>query len=391
MPRITFTDTALRALMPPPKSQVTYWDQSVPSFGLRVSPGGTKTFIVMHGANRSRTTIGRFPTLSLKQARDEAKRLQASLTLGMHNKTKSISYDEARDRFLEASARKNRPRTVYDYRRHLTKHFPFGRTKIDEIERADVNRRLSKLKDTPAEQNYAFVSIRTFFNWAVREELIERSPIVNMRMPNRINTRERMLNDEELGIVYAAAARFHWPFGPIVQLTILTGQRRSEIASLEWDWIDQDARTITIPGFVAKNRRTHTFPYGDTIASILEDLPRFKVDADANNPEAAETKPYLFPSRNKNGTVFNGWAKAKLDFDATFDGVAPYTLHDLRRTFSSMMAMLGTPIHVTEKLLNHVSGTISGVAAVYNRHSYMDEMREAIDTYERHIARLQSK
>lgn len=68
--------------------------------------------------------------------------------------------------------------------------------------------------------------------------------------------------------------------------------------------------------------------------------------------------------------------------------VPDYTLHDLRRTFSSTHAMLGTPIHVTEKLLNHVSGTVSGVAAIYNRHSYMDEMHAAIADYEAHLAKL---
>ena len=83
-----------------------------------------------------------------------------------------------------------------------------------------------------------------------------------------------------------------------------------------------------------------------------------------------------------------GWAPTKPKFDATLENVAPYTLHDLRRTFSSCLAALGTPIHVTEKLLNHVSGTVSGVAAIYNRHTYMDEMREAITDYEETLATL---
>jgi integrase len=98
--------------------------------------------------------------------------------------------------------------------------------------------------------------------------------------------------------------------------------------------------------------------------------------------------PYVFPSRIEGGTIFKGWGKCKARFDAELEGVEPYTLHDLRRTFASTLARLGTPIHVTEKLLNHISGTVSGVAAIYNRHSYMDEMREAIAAYESHLVKL---
>lgn len=104
-------------------------------------------------------------------------------------------------------------------------------------------------------------------------------------------------------------------------------------------------------------------------------------------PELGE---FLFPAKRTQvrgvpTTVFNGWSKSKERLKAD---IPPWTLHDLRRTFSSNLAALGTPIHVTEKLLNHASGTISGVAAVYNRHTYFDEMRQAILTYEIHLAQL---
>ena len=108
----------------------------------------------------------------------------------------------------------------------------------------------------------------------------------------------------------------------------------------------------------------------------------------SNLPEMGE---YVFPAsriRNNTTTTFNGWSKAKSAFDKTLTDVEPWTLHDLRRTFSSSLAALATPIHVTEKLLNHVSGSISGVAAIYNRHSYIDEMREALSTYEDFLSKI---
>jgi len=181
-----------------------------------------------------------------------------------------------------------------------------------------------------------------------------------------------VLSETELKEVFTKARQFPWPFGPIVQLCILTGQRRGEIGMLEWDWIDLHDRTITLPGNRVKNDQTHLFPFGDITAEILENLP--KIDQ------------YVFSGRNRNNAVFNGWAKSKRHFDETLENVAPYTLHDIRRTFSTMHARLGTPIHVTERLLNHISGSISGVAAVYNRHTYLPEMRDGVCSFEKFIS-----
>lgn len=180
-----------------------------------------------------------------------------------------------------------------------------------------------------------------------------------------------MLTDQELVQVYNASLEHPNPFGQIVSLLVLTGMRRYEVVSIQWDWINQSEQTITIPADVTKNKRMHSQPCGDLVAAVLENTP--------------EIGPYLFPSRSETGTVFNGWGKSKERLDASFEGVEPYTLHDLRRTFATSHAKIGTPIHVTEKLLNHVSGTISGVAAVYNRHSYVEEMRTAVTEYDAYL------
>ena len=96
----------------------------------------------------------------------------------------------------------------------------------------------------------------------------------------------------------------------------------------------------------------------------------------------SETKPSgdrLFP--------FNAWSKSKVYID-NVSGTTGWTLHDLRRTFATNLAKLGTPPHVIEALLNHKSGEIRGVAAIYNRHRYLDEMRKALEQYEVHLAQL---
>ncbi len=379
MPTLPFTDVSIRSLAAPEKGSITYWDTTLKGFGCRISQGGAKTFIVMQGVQRRRTKIGRYPAIKLADARTEAKRLIAEYVLGK-SRPKSIDFDEAIRRFLEVSAQKNRPRTTRDYNRLLNRHFRFGRTQMRDITTEDLMRRIRKLANTPSEQNHAFRAARVLFSWAIRENYVAHSPLASQQLPAPINVRERVLNERELALVYNAAKMFPYPYGAIVTLLILTGQRRSEVGALEWDWIDTDERLIRLPASITKNKSSHTFPYGELVNDILQDLPHIH-------------NQYVFPAsrthiRGKPTTSYNGWAKTKPKFDATLDGVEPFTLHDLRRTFSSTLAKLGTPLHVTEKILNHKSGSISGVAAVYNQYSYLDEQRQAIKALDEYLVSI---
>lgn len=377
------TDLSIRALKAPEKGQVTYADDALPGFGVRVSQGGTKTFVVVHGPTRQRTTIGRFPVIGLADARTEAKRLLAEVTLGKR-RPKTVSFDKAKDEFLEYCRAKNRPRTYNDYAR-LLKRFPFGATRLGDITKADIKRKVAKMDGVPAEQFHALVVAKIFFRFAVRQDYLDFSPAEGLQPKTPLQSRDRALSSDELRTVLKAGLAEPFPWGPIIALLILTGQRRGEIGQLRWEWIDRKAATITLPGSVTKNKREHTFPYGQMAAKVLDALPRI------------DDSPYLFPAaklrrKGQAATVFGGWAKCKLAFDQTLEGVAPYRLHDLRRTVSTTMASLGVPQIVVEKLLNHVSGgTQSAIAQVYNRHSYLDEMREAIKTYEDYLAALLKK
>ncbi|MGH9425012.1 MAG: tyrosine-type recombinase/integrase, partial [Terriglobia bacterium] len=146
-------------------------------------------------------------------------------------------------------------------------------------------------------------------------------------------------------------------FGIIVKLLILTGQRRGEIAGIKPQCISDKA--ITWPKETTKNGREHTLPISNSVKQLLPHLPQ----------------------------NYNTWAKPKVSLDH-LSQVHDWTLHDLRRTYATNMAALGTPIHVIEKLLNHSSGTIRGVAAIYNRHSYFEEMKIADAAYEEKLQSL---
>jgi integrase len=158
-------------------------------------------------------------------------------------------------------------------------------------------------------------------------------------------------------------------FGKIVQLLAITGQRRTQIGSLRGEYL-QDG-LIRWPTDAMKKRR-HAIPLTAMAAGLLAD--------------ASETG-YVFPARGNEQSPFNGYSKCKVAFDKRLTGVEPWTLHDLRRTFSTGLARLRVPPHIKEMLLSHASAK-SEVEAIYDRYTYEDELREALQKWETHIQTL---
>jgi integrase len=363
----------LRAAKPPERGTTTLWDGAQKHFGVRISQGGAKSFIILMGSGR-RQSIGRFPTISLASARTRAKELLAEQTLGK-TRPRAVAFDDAVTDFLAACEKKNRTRTVRDYTRLLHRHFAFGRKNLAEITRHDISQKLEKIKGIPSEQNHAIVAAKIFFKWAVRNGYVDQSPCESFSPIKRL-PRERVLSDDELQAVFTTALEGSSTFAHIVALLVLTGQRRSEIAAIKWEWINEAERTITLPATLTKNKRTHTFPYGPMVAEILERIPH--------------QGEYLFPAardqvKGKPATVFNGWGKPKAVFDDLCN-VSGWQLHDLRRTFASKLAALGISLPTIEKLLNHVSGSFGGIVSVYQRHNWLPEMRNAIEVWEQWLA-----
>lgn len=383
------TDIAIKALKAPAKGQVTYFDDSLPGFGVRVSKSGAKSFVVVHGRNRTRTTLGRYPTVPLRKARIKARGIIAERSLGIRE-VPAIRFEEALELFLSSHYPENypKPSTKKETTRLLKKHFlpPFRHEKLEDIQAHMISRVIDRLQSSPSMPRHAFAAIRQFFNWATQRGYIEQSPCARLRAPPPSAPRERVLNNKELKAVLALASSENTIFNNIILLLLYTGQRRGEIASLQADWINFADQTITIPGLITKNKRSHTFPFGKLSKAILKTaLLRAESSSELGN-EKANARKLLFPARGSNAP-FNGWSKAKPIF-AEKCGISPWVLHDLRRTFATNLAALGVPIHVTEKLLNHVSGTTGGIVSVYQRHTYLEEMRRAIEEWEQHLRSL---
>jgi integrase len=377
MPVVTLTDLTLRNLKPVEGRQVIYLDRTLKGFGVRISEKGAMSFVLTYGADRKRVKIGDVGIIKLTEARAEARRILAERTLGK-DIPPSMTVEAALAVFLADAEKRTKSRTTRDYtrllRRHLAKLF---RASLADVSARDLAHIQDRLGDTPSEAAHALVAIKVFFNWCVRRGYVAISPCARLTAA-KSPSRDRVLNDAELKLVYDQALTFPFPFGAIVRLLILTGQRRSEIGLLRWEWIDADKRTISLPPEITKNNRPHTFPYGQMVTDILDTVPR--------------SDGYVFPAarehvKGRAVRTINGWSNSKKAFDK-LALIAPWTLHDLRRTFATNLAALGTPIHVTEKLLNHVSGTTGGLVAVYQRHAYMDEMRAAVFAWEKRLSEL---
>jgi integrase len=177
--------------------------------------------------------------------------------------------------------------------------------------------------------------------------------------------------------VWRAAEKISGPFGALVELLALTGQRRDEVAGMRWHELDLEGRLWTLPRGRVKNDQGHEVPLSAAAVAILKSLPRI---ADS---------PFVFTT---NGTApSSGYSKGKRRLDELLPReMAPWRLHDLRRTVASGMARLGINLPVIEKVLNHGSGSFAGIVSVYQKHSFADEKRAALDAWGQHVERLVS-
>ena len=364
MPKMLLTELSIKNLKA--EARTDWWDTKLPSFGLRVGPRN-KTFIVKVG--NSRRTIGSYPSISLQDAR-RAAQIQ-KIALPPAPSSISPTFQEAYRLFLAIHVDAKKRTTQENYKGHFDRHFlkPFGDKRLDDISYRDITSITDKL--TPSNRAYALAVIRIFWNFCRRRQLTTNNPTNSVQV-RPSPARDRVLSDTEFKCVWLATEEAT-TFNIIVRLLMLTGQRRGEIAALQTSWIQDDE--ITLPKEITKNGNEHSFPITKSATSILA-------------RHTTKSGP-LFSAKGKPNDFFSGWSKSKLALDKKLgDDFVPWTLHDLRRTYATNLAKLGTPIHITEKLLNHISGTFAGITGVYQRHSYKDEMKSAVELWERRLAEI---
>jgi len=320
------TELTIRKLSHPDKGSTKHLDPSLPGFGVRCTTK-SKAFFVMYGEKRRLKTLGKWPDLSLKDAR----KLARQILVAPPTVRSTPKFGEVRDRFLADCRMRLRPSTVERYGYAL---------------KGVEDEKLDKLSTDITDPNQ-IKALKALFNWCIDHGFYDRNPFIRRKVV--FNIRDRLLTDQEVAAIWNVQQT---PYTDIVKLLIATGQRRSQIWRFDPSWID--GNMLTFPSAVMKSKRPHTMP----ITGFGCLLPERPFD-------------------------FNGWSKSKVRLDR-LSGVVDWVLHDIRRYFSSTMARLGVPLHVTEQIIDHRS-QVAGVAAIYNRYTFLDEMREALEAYESHL------
>lgn len=386
-----------------PATRIEIPDGGCTGLYLVVQPTGKMSWALRYrsGGKPRKMTISPLTTeFGLAVARDAAAKALRTVAEGRdpadeRKAVKLATKDEERrveavlDEFLRRHVEvKNRASSAAENRRLIENEIRprWKGRQIETITRRDVVTLLDALVDrgAPVTANRVHALVRKLFNWAMERGLVHASPMTNLKAPTAEVSRDRVLSDDEIRLAWLASEAIGWPFGPFVQLLLLTGQRRDEVASASWDEFSLDASSPswTIPRERAKNDKGHHVPLSARALEILKALPRVVGKGNFILSTTGET-PISGFSRAKaalDAAMLDIARKEAEDRGETPDEVslAPWRLHDLRRTAASGMAALGQPVHVVEAVLNHKSGSISGIAAVYNRHAYAEEKARAL-------------
>ena len=364
--------------LPHGKKDAIIFDENLAGFGLRVRAGGSRNWIVQYELSshqQRRLTIGSIKVFSPEEARKIAREILAKARLGQDPQDEKREADEQAkltlksifDRYLAEKSPKLRPRTQREVDRYLLKHWkPLHRMPIHQIERRHV---AAHLGGPATAAGRARSTLSAVFAWAITEGLVDVNPVIGTRKPDEdARPRDRVLDNAELTAVWRACGDDD--YGKIVKLLILTGCRRQEIGSMAWSELDRERGTWTCPSERTKNKRAHSLALPAAAWAVLETVePRDGVDC-------------LF---GRKGEGFKGWPAAKQPLDQRA-GIAPWVLHDVRRSVATGMADLGVLPHVIEAVL--IVGFRQGVAGVYNKSAYEREVRAALALWSDHLRSL---
>ncbi len=397
-----FTSDAASFACPAGKAEGFLWDAGLPGFGMRAYSSGKRLWVVQYrdGVGRTRrVSLGNAAVVALDEARKAARRELSRVELGHDPQTeRQVARQAVRvgalvaDYLADAEKRLGR-HSVRALTANLQRHAaPLHHDAAGKVGRADVVGLLAKVAAASGvpTANSVRASLSSLWTWALRTGRIEgANPVQNTPMPGKVTTRERVLTDAELALVWRACADNN--HDRIVRLLILTGARREEIGGLAWD--ELSGGLWTLPGTRAKNGLAHELPLGAFAAAQL--------------PEQEVDRELAFGLRK--GRPFSGWSAGKARLDTRMGkllaeafeekhgrkpgegdaSVTAWRLHDLRRTFSTWLNEHGVEPHIVEACLNHVSGAARrGVAGVYNRAQYREQKRAALARWEAHVRGL---
>ncbi len=385
-----FTDYSIKALKPRAKRFEVYSDEKT-GFGLRVSETGVKSWLSRYRRNGElvRLTLGTYPAMTLKQARIKHNEFRSWLHDGVdpRHELKRRRKEAEQVRLTEAGAgtvgglaheyleRHARPkkRSWREDERILKKDIlpQWKQYKAKDITRRDVIKLLDRIADrgAPIMANRTLAVISRMFGFGVRRGIVDASPCVAIDPPGEEKSRDRVLTENEVRAFWSGLhkARAQEPVKLALKLQLVTVQRRGEIAGAAWSEFDLATGWWTVPAGRSKNSLSHRVPLSSLALELLTELKQLAGDSQ-----------WLLPSpRGDQPITDRALTRAISNNRIVFD-IPPFTPHDLRRTAASLMTGMGIPRLVVKKILNHVEGDVT---AVYDRHSYDKEKRQALEKW----------
>jgi integrase len=370
-----FTDTSVKAIKAPPEGRVEHPDDLVTGLRLRVGAGGRKSWIVRTraGGKPINKTLGAYPTISLGDARDMARELLLDIAKnGVPRATRT--FGQLVDHWIEHVAKPNNRSWQLQKRRLEIHVLPNWRaSELGSLRRGDVRDLIDGIEGDVA-PNRVLSLVRTLFRYAVSRDWIEASPAEAIAKPKQEAPRERFLDMDEVKRIYSAADLLGYPFGGFIRTLFLTGQRRTEVASMQWSDLDLVEGRWVMRAADTKSARGHLVPLSPQAIAILAAAPRLG--------------KYVWTNDGK--SHISGYAKAKTRLDAFLEAqgvkLSSWRLHDIRRTVATHTVRLGVTETIVGRVLNHAPQGVT--ARTYALHSYEPEKRSALDRWAAEIDRV---
>lgn len=386
----TLTDSLIRNIKP--DKRVEIFDSVKPGLALRVTPTGYKSFFFRYryGGKIKRYTIGSYPAVSLKKARDKADaiRVQAgegSDPQGAKRKAKQavtgvVLFSDLCDRYSKRHLPTLREKTRYDYQWIIDRELlpKLGRLPVAEITRKHIVDLLDGIaldRKAPVLSNRVRAVLSSIFAFGIDKAIAEVNPVLHVKRKKRENRRDRVYTEDEIQALWSTFEAQAEPIQSLFKMLLICGQRSGETKRMKWQDISNGIWTI--PAEQTKANRTHHVPLPEMAIELLERIKPLTGDSE-----------YVFQSPTmKNQPV--KWLQKASERIQKASGVSDFRPHDLRRCMASYTAGLGVDRTVLGKTLNHagMAGDHS-VTSVYDRHSYHDEKRKALNLWSRQLKRI---
>jgi integrase len=375
------------------------FDAELRGFGVRVGASGNKTFLAQYTSpmGKRRAKLGVFGVVTVEEARRQARVVLGAVAEGRDPVAERAAAAEAM-KAAAAAAKQKANRDAFTFHK-LAEAWLAGRAgerRASYLREAGacLRRNLPDWQDRPAAEiavsdavlamdrikadkgtvaaNRTLAYARAAFSWAVKRQMLPANPLRGIERPGREAARERVLSISECAAIWRACAALPVIRAAFVRVLLATLQRRDEVAAMRWQELDFDAGLWTLPGSRTKNGKPHVVHLSEPVRAILRSMPKVK------------DNPFVFSGASEAGNIgfFSGTKNLVIDaLAANGDTIPDWRFHDFRRAGVTALADMGFAPHVCDRLLNHITGAIHGVAAVYQRAAFFPERKAALEAW----------